>query len=178
MVRVPDVEFEHPAIDQLAATPEILRLLMAQLSDEDALWIPGRGRWSVAEILAHLSHVEAHYFRAGVQAMIERNDPEVEPYETPEWEENGTYRDRDPEESFAHWEEQREDNVGFLRGLDTAALRRTGRHPAVGAVTVGNYLNEWALHDLGHVRQIAEIVRARLYLPNIGPFQAQYKVSP
>ena len=30
-------------------------------------------------------------------------------------------------------------------------------------------LNEWAMHDLGHIRQIAELVRARKYLAGAGP---------
>jgi hypothetical protein len=39
-------------------------------------------------------------------------------------------------------------------------------------------LNEWALHDLGHVRQLAELVRAQLYYPEIGPFRADYNLKP
>jgi hypothetical protein len=31
---------------------------------------------------------------------------------------------------------------------------------------------------MGHVRQILELVRAVLYYPKLGPFQAQYKVAP
>jgi len=30
-------------------------------------------------------------------------------------------------------------------------------------------LHEWTLHDLGHIRQIAELVRARKYLADAGP---------
>jgi hypothetical protein len=39
-------------------------------------------------------------------------------------------------------------------------------------------LNEWAFHDLGHVRQIAELARAVKYYPSMGPFQPQYTVKP
>ncbi len=43
-------------------------------------------------------------------------------------------------------------------------------------ITLSHLLNEWAFHDLGHVRQIAEIVRAFFY-PHMGPFQKYYKVN-
>ena len=39
-------------------------------------------------------------------------------------------------------------------------------------------LHEWALHDLGHVRQIAELVRARKYLPGAGPLGEDYQLKP
>jgi DinB family protein len=171
-------EFEHPAIDQLAATPEILRIMMAPVSEEQAQWRSAPGRWSIAEVLAHLEHMEAHYFRAGIELMMTGKNPEVEPYDQNVWAAAGTYLGRDPEESFAHWEEQREDNVAYLRELELSSLERSGRHPELGTVTVGNYLNEWAYHDLGHVRQIAELVRAQVYYPELGVVKSQYKVKP
>jgi hypothetical protein len=38
-------------------------------------------------------------------------------------------------------------------------------------------LHEWAMHDLGHIRQIAELVRARLQ-PGAGPLGRDYKLRP
>ena len=49
-----------PAVGQLEATPEILRGLMRELTEEDARWKPAPDRFSVAEVLAHLSHSEGH----------------------------------------------------------------------------------------------------------------------
>ena len=45
-----------PCLDLLEATPGILRGLMAELTAEDARWKPAPERFSVAEVLAHLSH--------------------------------------------------------------------------------------------------------------------------
>jgi hypothetical protein len=39
-------------------------------------------------------------------------------------------------------------------------------------------LHEWALHDLGHVRQIAELVRARKYLAGAGKLGEPYQLKP
>jgi hypothetical protein len=171
-------KLEDPAIDHLAVTPEVLRLLMGGLSDEDARWKPASDRWSVAEILEHLSHVEGHYFRSALDRMLAGKDAGIEPYDQEAYAAAGTYTNREPEESFAHWEEQREENVDFLRELDAVAIARTARHPVLGIVSVENLLSEWAFHDLGHVRQITELVRARMYYPKLGPFQAQYQVHP
>lgn len=47
-----------------------------------------------------------------------------------------------------------------------------------GEITLAEMLHEWALHDLGHIRQIAELVRARKYLPGAGPLGADYQLKP
>jgi hypothetical protein len=39
-------------------------------------------------------------------------------------------------------------------------------------------LHEWALHDLGHIRQVAELVRARKYLAGAGRLGEEYRLKP
>jgi len=175
---MPAHELEHPALDQLAATPEILRLLMASVSDEVALRKPGPDRWSLAEVLEHLSHVEGHLFRTRLDQILAADGASVEPYDEKELDAAGVYSGNDPEESFAHWEEQRESAVELIRTLDATKLVRTGRHPEYGIFTLENHLNNWVCHDLGHVRQIAELVRAQVFYPEMGPFQPSYNLKP
>jgi hypothetical protein len=171
-------EFEHITIDHMSATPEMLRLAMCGLTDEQSRHKPAPDRWSVAEILEHLSHVEAHYFRAALDVLLCGDNAIMEPYDQRIYDAQGTYANRDPEESFDHFEEQRETNLETLRGLDAEALTRTARHPELGTVTLEDLLHEWAMHDFGHVKQILELVRALVHYPKLGAFQPQYTVSP
>jgi hypothetical protein len=169
---------ESPAIDQLAATPEILRLIMAGLTDEQAQWKPAPDRWSISEVLEHLSHIEGHMFRLRVDRMVAEENANFPDYDTDEHAAAGTYSNRDAEESFSHWEEQREDNVRLLEELEPEMLERTATHAAFGKITFGELLNSWAYHDIGHVRQIAEIVRTLVFYPNMGPFKTEYQPKP
>src|SRR4051812_41986791 len=98
-------KLEHPAIDHLEATPDIFRALLAGVTDEQARWKPSADRFSIAEVLEHVSHVEAHCFRARLDAIVSADNPEVEGYDQNAFYASGTYSNRDPEESFAHWEE-------------------------------------------------------------------------
>ena len=70
-----------PGLRQLEATPEILRLLMDGLSPEDAVWKPAPNRFSIAEVLEHLSHTEGHCFRARIERMVQEDNPTLEPYD-------------------------------------------------------------------------------------------------
>jgi hypothetical protein len=45
-------------------------------------------------------------------------------------------------------------------------------------ITLEQMLNEWASHDLGHIRQIAELYRARAFHPHAGPFAAYQTLNP
>ena len=73
---------------------------------------------------------------------------------------------------------ERDLNVEYLQELPDSVLTRTGAHSQLGTITVSHVLNAWAFHDVTHIRQIAEIIRAMKYYPHMGPFQPEYKVSP
>ena len=165
-----------PCLDLLEATPAILRGLMAELTPEDTRWKPAPDRFSVGEVLAHLSHSEGHCYRARLDRFMAEARPEFDPDDAQFHLER--YRNADAEDEFDHFEEQREINVEFLRGLPPGAGGRVAIHKTVGPITMTQMLHEWALHDLGHVRQVAELVRARKYLAGAGPLGADYHLKP
>jgi hypothetical protein len=49
----------------------------------------------------------------------------------------------------------------LIAGIGCSAGDRRAHHKAAGEITLQQMLHEWAMHDLGHIRQIAELVRAR-----------------
>jgi hypothetical protein len=165
-----------PCLDMLEAAPAILRGLMCEISEQDARWKPAPDRFSIAEVLAHLSHSEGHCYRARLDRFMAEDVPEFEPDDAQMHLER--YRDADPEDEFDHFEEQRETNIEFLRGLPLGAGERRAVHKSAGEITMAQMLHEWTLHDLGHIRQVAELVRARKYLAGAGPLGADYKLKP
>src|SRR6202158_1566945 len=145
-------------LDLLEETPGILRGLMRELSQEDAEWKPAPDRFSVAEVLAHRAHSEGHCYRMRVDRFLGEEMPEFEPDDAQMY--LALYRGADAEGSVDHFEEQRESNVEYLRSLPRSAGERRAMHKEAGEITLLQMLHEWALHDLGHIRQIAELVRA------------------
>lgn len=169
-------ENELPCLDMLEATPDLLRGLMSELTPEDACWKPAPDRFSIAEVLAHLSHSEGHCYRMRLDRFLNEDRPEFEPDDAQMY--LDLYRDADPEDSFDHFEEQRETNIEFLRTLPESAGERVALHKSAGEITLSHMLHEWTLHDLGHVRQVAELVRARKYLAGAGPLAEGYNLKP
>src|SRR5436305_11975968 len=150
-----------PCLDLLDATPGILRGLMSELTEEDVRWKPAPDRFSVGEVLAHLSHSEGHCYRSRLDRFLSEDNPEFEPDDAQFHLE--LYAKADPEDSFDHFEEQRESNVELLRSLTLEDGNRKAIHKSKGPITLMQMLHEWSMHDLGHIRQVAEVIRARKY---------------
>src|SRR5512145_2229042 len=131
-------ESDLPCVDLLEATPEILRGLMTGLSYDDVRWKPAPDRFSIGEVLAHLSHSEGHCYRMRLDRFMEEERPEFEPDDAEVHLE--LYRKADPEDSFAHFEEQRETNVEYLRELPASAGKKVAIHQEVGEITLEQML--------------------------------------
>ena len=114
-----DMNDELPCLDLLEATPAILRGLMSEISDEDARWKPAADRFSIAEVLSHLSHSEGHCYRARVDRFLARRCRSSS--RTTRRCISSVYKNGDPEEDFGHFEDQRETNIELLRGLPAEA---------------------------------------------------------
>ena len=77
--------------------------------------------------------------------------------------------------TFCH---ERDRTLSVLRYLPPESASRAGQHSELGRITLDNLLSEWAWHDLGHIRQIAEVYRACAFYPHMGPFQRYYTPKP
>src|SRR5689334_25417088 len=113
-------------LDLLEETPGTLRGLMRELSPEDAAWKPAPDRFSIAEVLAHLSHSEGHCYRMRLDRFLGEQRPEFEPDDAQLY--LDLYRDADAENAFAHFEEQRKTNIEFIRGLPGSEGTRVALH--------------------------------------------------
>lgn len=167
-----------PGVDHLSTMPHIVQGLVAGLAPEDLRWKPSEERWSISEVLAHLTHCEKHCFALRMRAMVESDDPQVQEYNVEELEKQGAYQTRFALAALEDFLKARHESLNYLDGLPLSAASRTARHPILGVISLADMLNEWAFHDLGHIRQIAEIVRAVKYYPAMGPFRTQYVVNP
>jgi hypothetical protein len=127
-------------------------------------------------VLAHLDDVEEHGMRKRVEAIVRQDRPVLPAFDQEARVVEMRYDHKDPRRSLASFARQRQANLKWLRKLRPAHLKRRGIHQVVGEVSVEDFLNEWAFHDLGHLKQILEIKRDALY-PRMGNMRAFYKLT-
>ena len=165
-----------PCLNLLEATPVILRRLMIDLTDEDARWKPSPERFSIAEVLAHLAHSDSHCYRMRLDRFMSEPRPTFDSDDAQMY--LDLYRGADPQQAFDRFQDQRAANLEFLRHLPLDAGNRVALHQEFGEITLAHMLHEWALHDLGHIRQVAELIRARKYHAGAGPMAVSYSLKP
>ena len=167
-----------PGLAVLEQTPIIIEKIVWSANDEQMHWKPAADRWSISEVLAHLADVEVVGFRERVQKMMEKNNPALEPYDQNAAYAAGKYSSGKAREHLKMFCHERDRSLSMLRYVPSHAVARIGQHGKIGQISIGQLMNEWAFHDLGHIRQIAELFRSRAFFPSIGPFQQYYNIKP
>lgn len=160
----------------LASTPEKLRREIETMSPREMRAVPAPGKWSVQVVLAHLDDVESFAMRGRVEAMVTQDNSFLKSFDQVGRAIELHYERREPRTSLASFTRQRKINLRWLRTLRPAHLKRKGMHERVGKISVGDFLNEWAFHDLGHLKQILEIKRYAFY-PLMGNMRKFYQLS-
>ncbi len=167
----------QPAISLLGKTPQLLETLLRDLPAELLHWKPRPDRWSISEVLAHLATLE-QVFAERVQRMMAEDSPPLAKYDLDGAKARKDYSHGSGAENLAHFTRARRSTLAMLTELPASASPRTGVHSELGTITLAHMLNEWASHDLGHLRQIAELYRAHAFHPNSGPFMKYSNPQP
>lgn len=164
----------QPPVALLEKTPAILETLLRDVPADVLDWKPAPDRWSITEVLAHLLMIEQLYGDRARRIVVD-NNPTLAKYAEPNEAHLGRKSSNQYLQEFVLL---RRANYFFWHGIPSSAATRTGVHPEMGAITLLQLLNELANHDLGHLRQIAELYRANAFYPHAGPFQRYSNPKP
>ena len=167
----------QPAISLLGKTPQLLETLLGDLPEELLQWQPMPDRWSISEVLAHLSALE-HVYAERVRRVTAEDSPALAKYDLEGAKARKDYSHGSGAENLAHFTSRRRSTLAMLTRLPASAGARTGVHSELGTIILSQMLHEWASHDLGHLRQIEELYRAHAFHPHSGPFMKYSNPQP
>src|SRR3712207_4128246 len=146
-------------IDRIAALPERLAAVVAEL-DDAALDAHGAGDpWTVRQVTHHVadSHINA-FIR--MKLILTEQYPTLRPYDQDAWAELPDTSSMPVEASLgllrglhARW-------VWLLEALGEADWDRAGLHPENGDVTLDGMLKYYAQHGEDHIAQVERILAA------------------
>jgi hypothetical protein len=152
-----DLEERDQLLEALDDFPDTLQDLI-DAAEEPALTKAGPGGgWGVVEILCHLRDWE-EVFGQRLRRMLREDAPKLEPVEDSLWPIQRDYVNQDPYEVLEEFGELREQSVDMLERVSQPEWARLGHHPQRGRVSVGEYAQYMASHDLEHLQQIIALI--------------------
>ncbi len=154
----------------LARTPATLDALLRDLPEVWTESNEGGNSWSAQTVVAHLIQGEHENWLPRARKILQPGASEV--FVSFEREVHMRYAEgKTLGQLLDEFARLRSQNLNELRRLKLTPedMKRPGRHPVFGSVTLSELLATWAAHDLTHLHQISRIM-AEQYREAVGPW--------
>jgi hypothetical protein len=121
---------------------------------------PAPGKWSVAEIVAHMADTEiVGGFR--MRFILGAPGAPIQSFDQDAWVVALHYNKRDPRQALEQFRVLRETNLAMLKSLSPEQWKHHGVHSERGEESIETIVNMFAGHDVNHILQIGRILSPR-----------------
>ena len=124
---------------------------------------PAPGKWSVAEILAHLADSELVRGWRMRQILGAPGTP-IQAFDQDAWAISGHYEKRDSRKSVEMFRVLREANLALLKSLKPEQWKHHGMHAERGEESIEHIVRMNAGHDINHTKQVERILGAKIVI--------------
>lgn len=143
---------------ELEYSTEMIRALLAGISQEEAQIKPDAESWSILEVVCHLYDEEREDFREHVDFILHRQNEEWHAIDPQGWVTERKYNQQNLAEMQEKFFGERWKSLEWLRGLSESNWD-TIYTSQYGSTTAGEMFACWVAHDNLHVRQLTELRR-------------------
>lgn len=143
-----------------AAAAKKLAKLVKSASPAKLRKRPEPGKWSVAEIAAHMADVEI-VMGYRMRMILGAPGTPIQAFNQDDWVTTCHYEKRDTLKSIAQFGAVREANLALLKSLTPEQWKHHGMHSERGEESIELIVRMIAGHDLNHIQQIERILVAK-----------------
>jgi hypothetical protein len=144
-------------IATLADTPDILKIYLNDLSDEQLHLQPGGGYFSALEIICHLRDIEIEGYRVRVQRLLAERLPNLPDIDGGKLARERRYNRQELQPALDAFIQARYTNLRILEKLTKTQLARTGMFEPLGKISLGRLLELWVEHDQVHIKELEQL---------------------
>jgi len=144
------------AIKVQRASAAKLKKLTHGLASKELKWKPEPGKWSIAEIVAHLADAEI-VASWRMRSVLASNGTPIQAFDQDVWASIFQYGKRDAGRSIELFRVLRENNLAMLKALPPESWDNYGMHAERGKETIAHLARMFAGHDTNHILQVASI---------------------
>lgn len=139
-----------------ASMQETLALFDAPSAALEKRYAPGK--WSVREILVHLSDTETVLLER-LRRIASEDQPVLLAFDQDRWAQNLLYEKRDLKLARNQYESARRCVIELAALLDTNVDLKTGQHSEAGPLTFAQILNKIHAHNTHHLAQANQALK-------------------
>jgi hypothetical protein len=144
----------RPVEEILADTVNEIAYLLAKMGADRVNEAPAPGKWSAAEIVAHLADCEI-VFAFRLRQTLAEDAPTIQPFDQERW--AATYQGVSASLALGTFSSVRRWNLRLIKGALPQAADRPMVHPERGTMTFKAVVETMAGHDLNHLGQLKRI---------------------
>ena len=144
------------AIKVQRATAAKLKKWIQGLTPKDLKWRSEPGKWSIAEIIAHLADAEI-VASWRMRSIVGENGITIQPFDQDAWASVFVYQDRDAKRSLETFRVLRENNLAMLKEIPRETWENYGMHLERGKESIAHLARMFAGHDTNHILQVERI---------------------
>lgn len=142
------------------AAPRKLERLLKGVAASKLRKRPAPGKWSIAEIVAHLADAElVRGYR--MRMILGAPGTPIQAFNQEDWVVALHYDKRSVRQSLEEFRALREANLALLKTLQPEQWKQHGVHSERGEETIEIMTRMFAGHDINHIQQIERILAAK-----------------
>lgn len=145
------------AIGQFADNTRSFIELLGGIQEVQYNWRPAPDKWNLKEVLYHLRDEEREDFRPRIQSVLEDPSKPFKPIDPEKWVKSRNYATKEFYKAFNSFMQQRQISMEWLKSLEDPDWTKAYQHEKLGPLSAKLLLENWVMHDLLHIRQIANL---------------------
>lgn len=150
---------KHDPLKLQAAAPRRLERLLKGVPASKLRKRPAPGKWSIAEIVAHMADTElVGGFR--IRFILGNPGTAIQGFDQDVWVTALHYDKRDVREAFEQYRALRKANLALLKTLTPEQWKQHGVHAERGPESVETIVRMFSGHDINHIQQVERILAA------------------
>ena len=140
-------------------TAKKMEKAIRRLSKKQLRRRPEPGKWSIAEILAHVADTEV-VASWRMRLILGSDGTPIQGFDQDMWAKTFRYEQQAPKQSLKVFRVLRENNLSLLNSVPRKLWENHGLHSERGKETVAHIVRLFAGHDLNHLQQVEKIAKA------------------
>ena len=146
---------------ELVNSTEMIRALLAGITQEEAQVKPTAESWSILEVTCHLYDLEREDFREHLDFILHRQNEEYHSIDPQRWVTERKYNEHNFAEMQDRFFAERKKSLDWLQEISESDWDTTYTSE-YGSLSAGEMFSSWIAHDNLHLRQLVELRRLRI----------------